>query len=189
VLIGSDFLVKNKISVAPHRDGRWWLYVGPIDDPFGMIPALVSNQLTLCAVHSNARRMSLKGKRGSVPSQDPRDGKPESEHDGADRPEAPAPRIAEQGLKTPPALRKQNPRGTRVKTDSHGPPKKAEKRKIVSSPPKQKVQKPSEKKSLQPHAEEQEPPGNEAKPSEVQDRFKPTSAGDQHYSNPSTLSG
>ncbi len=46
VLIGSDFLVKNEISVAPHRDGRWWLHVGPIDHPLGMMPVEVSDQLT-----------------------------------------------------------------------------------------------------------------------------------------------
>jgi hypothetical protein len=51
VLIGSDFLVKNEISVAPHKDGRWWLYVGPIDDPLGMVPVQVSNQLTLSSGH------------------------------------------------------------------------------------------------------------------------------------------
>jgi hypothetical protein len=51
VLIGSDFLVKNEISVSPQKDGRWWLHVGPIDDPLGMIPVQVSNQLTLSSVH------------------------------------------------------------------------------------------------------------------------------------------
>ncbi len=51
VFIGSDFLVKNEISVAPHKDGWWWLHVGPIDDPLGMIPVQVSNQLTLSSVH------------------------------------------------------------------------------------------------------------------------------------------
>jgi hypothetical protein len=51
VLIGSDFLVKNEISVAPHKDGRWWLYVGPIDDPLGMVPVQVSNQLMLSSGH------------------------------------------------------------------------------------------------------------------------------------------
>jgi hypothetical protein len=51
VLIGSDFLVKNEISVAPHGDGRWWLHVGPIDHPLGMIPVEVSDQLTFSSVH------------------------------------------------------------------------------------------------------------------------------------------
>ncbi len=172
VLIGSDFLARNEISVAPHKDGRWWLHVGPIDDPFGMIPALVSNQLTLCSVHSNARRTSLKGKRGSLPSQDSEERNPESRHNGVDRPEAPAPRFAEQVLKTPPALGKKNPRGARVKTDPRGPPKKTEKQSSLASPPKQRVQKPSERKSLQHHAEEQKPLGNEAKASEVQDKIQ-----------------
>jgi hypothetical protein len=171
VLIGSDFLVRNEISVAPHKDGRWWLYVGPIDDPFGMIPALVSNQLTLCSVHSNARRTSLKGE-GSVPSQDSEERNSESRHNGVDKSEAPAPRLAEQVLKTPPALGKQNPRGPRVKTDSRGPPKKTEKQSSLASPPKQRVKKPPERKSLQPHAAKQEPLGNEAKTSEVQDKIQ-----------------
>jgi hypothetical protein len=172
VLIGSDFLVKNEISVAPHKDGRWWLYVGPIDDPIGMTPALVSNQLTLCSVHSNARRTSLKGKRGSAPGQDSEERNPEDRHNGVDRPEAPAPRVAEQVLKTPPALGKQSPRGPRVKTDSRGPQKKTQKQSSLASPPKQRVRKLTEGKSLQPHAEEQEPLGNEVKASEVQDKIQ-----------------
>jgi hypothetical protein len=171
-LIGSDFLVKNEISVAPHKDGRWWLYVGPIDDPFGMIPALVSNQLTLGSVHPNACRTPLEGERGSAPSPDSEEKNPESRHDGVDRPEAPAPRTAEQVLKTPPALGKRNPRGPRVKTDSRGPPKKTEKQSSLASPSKQRVKKPSERKPLQPHAAKHEPLGNEAMASEVQDKVQ-----------------
>jgi hypothetical protein len=172
VLIGSDFLVENEISVAPHKDGRWWLYVGPIDDPFGMVPVLVSNQLTLCSVHPNTRRTSLKGKRGSVPSQDYEEEKPKGKPNGVDRPEAPAPRIKEQVLKTPPALGKQNPRGPRVKTDSRGPLKTTGKLNTLASPPKQRAQKPSEGKPFHSHAEEQGPPGNEATASEVQDKIQ-----------------
>jgi hypothetical protein len=172
LLIGSDFLVRNKISVAPHKDGRWWLYVGPIDDPFGVIPALVSNLLTLGSVHSTARGTSLKGKRGPVPSQNSEERNPERRHNGVDRPEAPAPRSAEQVLKTPPALGKQNPRGPRVKTDSRGPPKKTGKLNTLSSPPKQRTRKPSERKPFHSHVAKQEPPGNEATASEVQDKVQ-----------------
>jgi hypothetical protein len=172
VLIGSDFLVRNKISVAPHKDGRWWLYVGPIDDPFGMIPALVLNLLTLGSVYSNARRTSLKGKRGSAQSPDPEERNPEGRHSGRDRPEAPAPRITEQVLKTPPALGKQNPRGPRVKTDSRGPLKKTGKLNTLASPPMQRAQKPSKGKPFHSHAEEQRPPGNETTASEVQDKIQ-----------------
>ncbi len=170
-LIGSDFLVKNEISVAPHKGGRWWLYVGPIDNPFGMIPALVSNRLTLGSVHPNARGTPLKGE-GPVPSQDSEEKNSESRHNGVDKPEAPAPRFAEEVLKTPPALGKQNPKGPKVKTNSSRPPKKTEKQKTVSSPQKQRVQKPSERKSLQPQAAKQKPLGNEAMASEVQDKVQ-----------------
>jgi hypothetical protein len=171
VLIGSDFLVKNEISVAPHKDGRWWLYVGPIDDPFGMIPALVSDQLPPCSGHSNARRTSLRGRRGSVPSQDSEEGNPESRHKDVARPEAPAPRSTEQVSKTPPARGKHDPKGPKVKADPRGPQRKTEKQSSLASPPR-KVQKPSERKSLQPHTEEQEPLGREEKASEVQDKIQ-----------------
>jgi hypothetical protein len=171
-LIGSDFLVRNKISVAPHEDGRWWLYVGPIDDPFERIPALVSNQLTLCSVHPNIRRTSLREKRGSVPSQDSEERNPESRHSGVEKPEAPAPRILEQGPKTPPELGKQNSKGPKVKKGSCGSPKKTKKQNSLASPPKQRVKKPSKRKSPQPHAEEQEPLGNEAKTSGVEDKVQ-----------------
>jgi small-conductance mechanosensitive channel len=135
-----------------------------------MIPALVSNQLTLGSVHPNARRTPLEGKR--APSPDSEEKNSESRHNGVDNPEAPAQRIAEQVLKTPLALGKQNPRGLRVKTDSRGPPKKTEKQSSLASPPKQRVKKPSERKSLQPQAAKQEPLGNEAMASEVQDKVQ-----------------
>jgi hypothetical protein len=89
-----------------------------------------------------------------------------------EKPEAPAPRIPEQVLETPPALGKQNSKGPKVKTGSRGPPKKTKKQNALASPPKQKVKKPSERKSLQPQAEKQEPLGNEAKTSGVEDKVQ-----------------
>jgi hypothetical protein len=157
-----------KISVVSHKDGREWLYAGPIDDPLGRIPVLVSN----CSVHCKARRTSLEGKRGSAPSQDSEEENPEGRHNGVDRPEASAPWTAEPVLETPPAPGKQNSKGPKVKTDSCGPPKKTKKQSSLASPPKQKVKKPSERKPLQPQAARQEPLMNEAKASEVQDRIQ-----------------
>jgi hypothetical protein len=157
-----------KISVVSHKDGREWLYAGPIDDPLGRIPVLVSN----CSVHCKARRTSLEGKRGSAPSQDSEEENPEGRHNGVDRPEASAPWTAEPVLETPPAPGKQNSKGPKVKTGSRGPPKKTKKQSSLASPPKQKVKKPSERKPLQPQAARQEPLMNEAKASEVQDRIQ-----------------
>jgi hypothetical protein len=59
-----------------------------------------------------------------------------------------------------------------VKTDSRGPLKKTKTQSEFASPPKQKVKKPLERKPLQPQAAKQEPLGNEAKASEVQDRIQ-----------------
>jgi hypothetical protein len=167
-LWNKDIGLLHKISVAHHKDGREWLYVGPIDDPRGRIPVLVSN----CSVHSNARRTSSEGKRGSAPSQDSEEENPESRRNGVDRPEASAPWIEEQVLKTPPTSGKPNSKGPKVKTDSRGPSKKTKKQNAPASPPKQKVKKPSERKSLQPQEGKQEPLGNEAKTSAVEDKVQ-----------------
>jgi hypothetical protein len=114
----------------------------------------------------------LEGKRGSAPSQDSEEENPEGRHNGVDRPEASAPWIAEQVLETPPAPGKSDPKGRKVKTDSRGPSKKTKKQNALASPPKQRVKKPLERKPLQPQAAKQEPLGDEAKASEVQDRIQ-----------------
>ncbi len=75
-------------------------------------------------------------------------------------------------MKTPPARGKQNPKGSKVKTNSSRPPKKTKKQSSLASPPKQRVKKPLERKPLQPQAAKQEPLGDEAKASEVQDRIQ-----------------
>jgi hypothetical protein len=66
----------------------------------------------------------------------------------------------------------QNSKGPKVKTDSCGPPKKTKKQSSLASPPKQRVKKPPERKSLQPQAAKQEPLGNEAKTSGVEDKIQ-----------------
>jgi hypothetical protein len=75
-------------------------------------------------------------------------------------------------LETPPAPGKPDPKGPKVKTDSRGPPKKTKKQNALASPPKQRVKKPLERKSLQPQAAKQEPLGDEAKTSGVEDKVQ-----------------
>jgi hypothetical protein len=113
-----------------------------------------------------------KGKQGSAPSQDSEEENPEGRHSGVEKPEAPAPRIPEQGQKTPPAPGKPDPKGPKVKTDPCGPPKKTKKQNALASPPKQRVKKPSERKSVQHQAARQEPLGDEAKTSGVEDKVQ-----------------
>ena len=47
VLLGTDFCINNSVSVAPYRNGMWYIHVGPIDEPLGKIEAIVSNKITL----------------------------------------------------------------------------------------------------------------------------------------------
>jgi hypothetical protein len=110
--------------------------------------------------------------RGSDPIQDSGDGKPEGRLNGVDKPETPAPLIAEPVSKTSLALRKQNPRGPRVKTDSHGPLRRTEKSDTFAPPPRQEARQPSEGQTFQSHAGEQGPLGNEATDSEVPDKVQ-----------------
>jgi hypothetical protein len=47
ILLGSGFLVKNKISVSHFSDGNWWVTIGPVDNPIGRIRCLVTHKKTL----------------------------------------------------------------------------------------------------------------------------------------------
>ena len=49
--MGTDFQVKNQISVAPYSTGNWYCCVGPVDNPIGKIPTMVTSKMTL----SNAK--------------------------------------------------------------------------------------------------------------------------------------
>ena len=49
VLLGTDFCVKNCISIAPYSSGSWFVHVGPIDQPIGKVQALVTNKIVLCS--------------------------------------------------------------------------------------------------------------------------------------------
>jgi hypothetical protein len=46
ILLGSDFLTKNKVSIGAFEDG-WYCTVGTYDKPLGRVSAFVSSKLTL----------------------------------------------------------------------------------------------------------------------------------------------
>ena len=46
VLLGTDFLVKNKIGINPHEDNTWSVSVGPLSNPTAVIPCLVTNRIS-----------------------------------------------------------------------------------------------------------------------------------------------
>jgi hypothetical protein len=48
VLLGSDFLTKNKVSVGAFEDG-WYCTVGTYDKPLGRVSAFVTSKITLSA--------------------------------------------------------------------------------------------------------------------------------------------
>jgi len=47
VLLGSDFLVKNKMSISLFSDGHWWVSIGPVDNPIGKIRCLLTHKITV----------------------------------------------------------------------------------------------------------------------------------------------
>jgi hypothetical protein len=47
VLLGSDFLVKNKMSISLFSDGHWWVSIGPVDNPIGKIKCLLTHKVTV----------------------------------------------------------------------------------------------------------------------------------------------
>jgi hypothetical protein len=47
VLLGSDFLVKNKMSISLFSDGHWWVSIGPVDNPIGTIRCLLTHKITV----------------------------------------------------------------------------------------------------------------------------------------------
>ncbi len=46
ILLGTDFLTKNKVSVAPFQAG-WYCTIGPIDKPLGKVSAFITSKITL----------------------------------------------------------------------------------------------------------------------------------------------
>jgi hypothetical protein len=49
LLSGTDFFIRNSVSIAPHSSGSWFVHVGPIDNPIGKVQALVTNKINLCS--------------------------------------------------------------------------------------------------------------------------------------------
>jgi hypothetical protein len=47
VLLGSDFLVKNKMSISLFSDGHWWVSIGPVDNPIGKIKCMLTHKITV----------------------------------------------------------------------------------------------------------------------------------------------
>ena len=49
VLLGTDFTVRYKLSVAPYTGDQWFVTVGPLDDPISKVPAFITNKVSLFA--------------------------------------------------------------------------------------------------------------------------------------------
>jgi hypothetical protein len=49
ILLGTDFTVKFKISIAPHTKDQRYVTVGPLDDPQSRVPAFITNKISLLA--------------------------------------------------------------------------------------------------------------------------------------------
>ena len=49
ILLGTDFTVRNEVSIAPFSSGAWYVHVGPIDNPIGKVRAIVTSKINLCS--------------------------------------------------------------------------------------------------------------------------------------------
>ncbi len=49
ILLGTDFTVQYKISIAPYTGDQWFVTIGPLDDPQSKVPAFITNKISLCA--------------------------------------------------------------------------------------------------------------------------------------------
>ena len=47
LLLGTDFIIKNDLSFAPHSEGQWFVTLGTLDNILGRVPALVTNKINL----------------------------------------------------------------------------------------------------------------------------------------------
>ena len=47
LLLGTDFLTKNKVWISPYSNGKWFCCIGPSDKPLGKIEALQYTRLIL----------------------------------------------------------------------------------------------------------------------------------------------
>ncbi len=49
ILLGTDFTGNNMVSVAPYRDGEWFVTIGSLDKPRGRVPAYITSKIGLCS--------------------------------------------------------------------------------------------------------------------------------------------
>ena len=48
ILLGSDFMIKNRVQTAPYSSGQWFCCIGPVDKPLGRVPTMITSKITLC---------------------------------------------------------------------------------------------------------------------------------------------
>ena len=61
ILLGTDFLMKNKVSVAPWSDREWFVTIGALDKPLGKVPAYITNRISLyCSKSSVFKPFEIK---------------------------------------------------------------------------------------------------------------------------------
>jgi len=61
LLLGTDFIVKNNVSFAPHSEGQWYVTIGTMDNILGKVPALVTNKINLVSAKlENFRPLEVK---------------------------------------------------------------------------------------------------------------------------------
>ncbi len=50
LLLGSDFMLKNKVWVTPFSNGKWYCYIGHFDNPIGKTEAMITSKIILSTV-------------------------------------------------------------------------------------------------------------------------------------------
>ena len=53
VLLGTDFLIKNNISVSPYNKDEWFVTIGPLNEPISKVPAFITNKIILCTAENS----------------------------------------------------------------------------------------------------------------------------------------
>ena len=65
VLLGTDFLIKNNISVSPYNKDEWFVTIGPLNDPISKVPAFITNKI-IFSTSENMKFAPFETKRISV---------------------------------------------------------------------------------------------------------------------------
>ncbi len=50
LLLGSDFMLKNRVWVTPFSNGKWYCYIGTYDNPIGKTEAMITSKIVLSTV-------------------------------------------------------------------------------------------------------------------------------------------